>query len=202
LKLSLNAADTVTDTQKRYALLLAPIAGVILLDQGSKYWIRHAFEWHRRSIIDGVFDFTYIRNSGMALGIDWFDTWIVGVISILATVLITAVTIRSLREATSGYLFLMGCILGGAMGNIIDRIFLARIEGTGGWLEGHVVDFLHFSLEINGWAVFPYIFNVADAFISVSVVVLLVFHKKLMPHPVETAEAAPVSGENQSEAAS
>jgi signal peptidase II len=181
----------VTDFQKRLLMLTAPLGGAVVLDQISKYWIRFSPEWQRRPLIDGVFEFTYIRNSGMALGIDVFDTWIVGLISIVATALIAVVTIRSIREATMGYLFFMGCILGGAAGNIIDRIFLARTEGTGTWLEGHVVDFLHFSLEIDGWPVFPYIFNVADAFITVSVAVLLIFHKRLMP----VAEAAPQPAE-------
>lgn len=187
----------MTVSQKRWLLLGLPFVAVVVLDQLTKYWIRFAPEWQRATLIDGVFNFTYIRNAGMALGIDWFDTWIVGLISILATIFITVVTIRSMKQATGGYLFFMGCILGGAVGNIIDRIFLARTEGYGTWLEGHVVDFLHFSLEVTlpfeiySGPVFPYIFNVADAFISVSVVCLLVFHKKLMPEP--PAAEAPVA---------
>src|SRR5690625_5987107 len=75
----------------------------------------------------------------------------------------------------------MGLIVGGAIGNITDRLFMASVGGYGGILDGHVVDFIHFNLHINDWPVFPYIFNVADIAISTSIILLLLFHKKLMP---------------------
>ena len=75
----------------------------------------------------------------------------------------------------------MGLVLGGALGNITDRLIMGYIEGYGGLLDGHVVDFIYFSLRINDWTVFPYIFNVADIAISVSIITLLIFGKYLLP---------------------
>jgi signal peptidase II len=77
----------------------------------------------------------------------------------------------------------MGLILGGAVGNIIDRLSMGYVESYGGLLEGHVVDFIHFNLTISGYPVFPYIFNVADMAISTAIIAMLVFHQKIMPQP-------------------
>ena len=51
------------------------------------------------------------------------------------------------------------------------------------------MDFIHFNLTINDFAVFPYIFNVADIAISVAIISLLVFYKKLMPDQQVSASA-------------
>ncbi|MDZ7683437.1 MAG: signal peptidase II [Fodinibius sp.] len=75
----------------------------------------------------------------------------------------------------------MGLVLGGAVGNIIDRLFMGYIGSYGGVLEGHVVDFIHFNLTINGYPVFPYIFNVADMAISTAIIAMLLFHKRILP---------------------
>ena len=75
----------------------------------------------------------------------------------------------------------MGLVLGGAIGNIIDRLTMGYIEGYGGLLEGHVVDFIFFYLEIFDKTIFPYIFNVADMAISVSVITLLIFNRTFFP---------------------
>src|SRR5699024_10409598 len=99
-------------------------------------------------------------------------------------------------EATTGYLICMGLVLGGAIGNIIDRLLMGYIGGYGDILEGHVIDFIHFTLDINGWAVFPYIFNVADVAISVAIISMLLFHKKIMPFEKEAEEIPQVESSN------
>lgn len=157
--------------------------GVVVADQLTKAWIRGSEAWQYRELVDGWLAFHFIKNPGMALGIDIFDTRVVGVLSIIATLVIGWYVIRHLGSSKTAYVLLMGFILGGAVGNLIDRIFLGRLHGYGGWLEGHVTDFIHFTLTIGDFPVFPYIFNVADMFISVSVVILLVFSKRLMPVP-------------------
>ena len=73
------------------------------------------------------------------------------------------------------------------------------MEGNGGILEGHVVDFIYFSLKIKDWTVFPYIFNVADIGISVSIVSLLIFSKKLLPDPKNEEVNESTEDEIQSE---
>jgi signal peptidase II len=84
----------------------------------------------------------------------------------------------------------MGLILGGAIGNIIDRIFMGIVYGYGGVLDGHVVDFIHFNLEIWDTPVFPYIFNFADVAISTSIIILILFHKRIMPTEGDEKERA------------
>lgn len=163
--------------------LLAPAGIVLVLDQITKYIIRTSPELQNKVLIEGWLRLYYTQNPGMAMGIDWLPTIVVSCVAILAVTGILIYLLRSMKEATRGYLILMGMILGGAFGNITDRIFMGYVEGNGGILEGHVVDFIYFSLQINDWTVFPYIFNVADIGISVSIISLFVFSKKLMPHP-------------------
>ena len=75
----------------------------------------------------------------------------------------------------------MGLVIGGALGNIIDRLTMAYVGGYGGLLDGHVVDFIFFYLKIGDRTLFPYIFNVADIAISVSIITLLIFNKRFFP---------------------
>jgi len=114
----------------------------------------------------------------MALGIDFLSTPVISTIAILAVIGILIYTFLHIGAATQGYLICMGLIVGGAFGNIADRIFMGIIMDYGGMLEGHVVDFIYFSLQIGDWTVFPYIFNVADIAISCSIIFLLIFNKR------------------------
>lgn len=170
--------------------LLAPAGIVLILDQITKYIIRTSPELQNKVLIEGWLRLYYTQNPGMAMGIDWLPTIVVSSVAILAVTGILIYLLRSIETAKRGYLILMGMILGGAFGNITDRIFMGYVEGNGGILEGHVVDFIYFSLQINDWTVFPYIFNVADIGISVSIISLFVFSKKLMPETAkeETSE--------------
>lgn len=169
-------------TKQKLLALFVPAALVVVIDQLTKWIIRTSPELHRLDIIDGWLSFYYTQNSGMAMGIDLLSTPVISSISILATIGILIYLLYSMEKAGIGYLIFMGLIIGGALGNISDRIFMGIIEGYGGVLHGHVVDFIHFNLEIKGTPVFPYIFNVADIAISVSIVTLLIFSKKLFPH--------------------
>lgn len=165
-----------------------PVFVVILLDQLTKHWIRLSPEWHNSEIIPGWLAFHYTQNPGMALGMRWASTEVISGIAILATVAILGYVLYNRKDATTPYLFCMGLVLGGAIGNIIDRLTMGYIESYGGLLEGHVVDFIHFNLTINGYPVFPYIFNVADIAISTAIIAMLVFHKKVMPQPDPSEE--------------
>ena len=171
--------------------LLAPAGVVLALDQITKYIIRTSPELHNKVLIEGWLRLYYTQNPGMALGIDWLPTIVVSSVAILAVTGIVIYLLRSMETASVGYLTFMGMILGGAFGNITDRIFMGYVEGNGGILEGHVVDFIYFSLQIKDWTVFPYIFNVADIGISVSIISLLVFGKKLLPNPKKEEKTTP-----------
>lgn len=167
--------------RNKLVALLTPAVIVLALDQITKYIIRTSPELHNKIIIEGWLRLYYTQNPGMAMGIDWLPTIVVSSVAILAVTGILIYLLRSIETASIGYLIFMGLILGGAFGNIADRIFMGYVEGNGGILEGHVVDFIYFSLQINDWTVFPYIFNVADIGISVSIISLLIFSKKLLP---------------------
>jgi signal peptidase II len=172
-------------------LILSSTALILfIVDQWSKYVIRTTPDLHRLTLIDGWLSFNFTKNPGMALGITWADTWIISLVAIVATFAIIYYISRTLKEANTGYLLCMGLIIGGALGNITDRIFMARIMGYGSWLDGHVVDFIHFTLEIGSYRVFPYIFNVADMGISIAIISLLIFGKWILPHdkPKEKSE--------------
>ncbi len=168
------------NTQK-LAALFVPALLVIILDQLTKHWVRLTPELQNWEIIPGWLAFHYTQNPGMALGMSWFTTPVISVIAILATIGILIYILRTMDRANRIYLGCMGLVLGGALGNIIDRLFMARIESYGGLLDGHVVDFIHFTLTVNGYAVFPYIFNVADVAISTAIISLLVFNKRILP---------------------
>jgi signal peptidase II len=164
-------------------LILSSTALILyVLDQWSKYVIRTTPDLQRLTLIDGWLSFNFTKNPGMALGITWAETWIISLVAIAATFAIIYYISRTLKEANTGYLICMGLIIGGALGNITDRIFMARIMGYGSWLDGHVVDFIHFTLEIGSYRVFPYIFNVADMGISIAIISLLIFGKWILPH--------------------
>lgn len=177
--------------QKKILVLSVPAIIVLGIDQLTKWIIRTTPELQSKTLIDGWLEFYYTQNPGMAMGIDWLPTPVISGVAILATMGILIYLIRSLDKASIGYLAFMGLIIGGALGNISDRIFMGYVYGNGGVLEGHVIDFIYFSLRINDWTVFPYIFNVADIAISVSIISLLVFNKRLLQHDgvVESEEA-------------
>ena len=146
-------------TSKKLAALFAPAAIVVAIDQYTKWLVRTTPELHRLDIIDGWLQFYYTQNSGMAMGIDLLSTPVISTISIVATIGILAYLLFTLKKANSGYLIFMGLVLGGAIGNIIDRLIMGYIEGYGGLLDGHVVDFIHFNLVLWDKPVFPYILS-------------------------------------------
>lgn len=167
--------------KKKLFILFLPALIVWIADQITKHWVRYSLELHRYEIIEGWLAFNYTQNPGMALGMDWLSTPVISSVAILATIGILTYILKTLHVANLAYLFCMGLIIGGALGNITDRLVMGLIEGYGGVLHGHVIDFVHFTLTINDTPVFPYIFNVADIAISTSIIVMLLFHKRIMP---------------------
>lgn len=164
--------------QKKLTAIFVPAIFVLVIDQITKWLIRTSPELQNKILIDGWLQFYYTKNPGMALGIDVLSTPVVSSIAIIAVSGILIYILKNIEEATVGYLMCMGLIVGGAFGNIADRIFMGIVGNYGGVLEGHVVDFIYFSLQIGDWTVFPYIFNVADIAISVSIILLLIFNRR------------------------
>lgn len=173
---------------KKLLALFSPALIVLVADQITKHMVRTNPGLQRVEVIEGWLAFNFTKNPGMALGMDWLSTPVISVVAILATIGIVGYILYTLDRANYGYLICMGLIVGGALGNIYDRIFMGIVGGYGGVLHGHVVDFIHFTLTIGDTPVFPYIFNVADVSISTSIIILLLFHKSIMPIDEEPEE--------------
>ena len=129
--------------------LLAAIWLVVYgLDQLSKFLVTENLPYNRSvPVLGEVLQFHYIRNPGAAFSIATGYTWVLSAIAVAVIVVIIffAPRIRSAAWAT-----MFGLVLGGAFGNVTDRLF--RPPGFG---VGHVIDFIQVIY-------FPAIFNVAD----------------------------------------
>ena len=134
---------------------------IVMLDQFTKQWIRSTFVYaESRPVIDGFFNLTYVRNDGAA----WNILSGHGVILILISIIILALLIiyrQSFLEDRLSHRILMGLMVGGIVGNLIDRIRF-------GW----VTDFLDFEF---GTYHYPS-FNVADAAICIAVVAYILMN--------------------------
>lgn len=167
--------------RKKLLTLFVPVLLVLVLDQITKQLVRTNPGLHRVDLIDGWLAINFTKNPGMAMGMDFLSTPAISIVAIVATIAIFVYILYTMKDANFAYLLCMGLILGGALGNITDRIFMATVGGYGGVLDGHVVDFIHFNLTIGETPVFPYIFNVADIAITTSIITMLLFHKRIMP---------------------
>ena len=135
---------------------------VFLLDQLSKYWIVNIVRLPERGFIDILpfFRLTFVGNIGVSMGLLQADSDVArwGLVGITAVIAAT-VAVWIARETQRPDVLALGLVLGGALGNIVDRVRF-----------GYVVDFLHFFWrDHNFW-----VFNVADAAISVGVLLLLI----------------------------
>ena len=164
---------------RAYAFLVATLTFVT--DQLSKYWVTGPLgltvEGDQRYVVP-IFNFTRTHNLGISLGLFRADSegarWVL--VAVTAAIAL-AMLVWIVREPRHGDRLALGLVLGGAVGNILDRIRL-----------GYVLDFadLHFG------AYRPFlVFNIADAAISIGVVILLVraFLTRDEPDPKENINA-------------
>ena len=164
------------------------IAGaVVLLDQATKATVLQ-FMYREQSIplLGDWLRLTFTENPGMAFGITIGPPGTVTVLSLLATMLVGAY-IYQVRNDYAPYRWSLAFILGGALGNIIDRVFYGVLLDYGPYFTGRVVDFIHVSLwqgfipravpMVGGsyLELFP-IWNVADMSIVLGVVGVMFFH--------------------------
>jgi len=127
---------------------------------------------------------TYIENSGMAFGIDpGGGKFFFSIFSIIASIAILIYLYKARNESLTLRLPL-AMILGGAVGNLIDRMFYGLFFEGGSLFTGRVVDFIDvdffninfLGIHISRWPVF----NIADASVTVGVILLLLFSHKVM----------------------
>lgn len=187
--------------------LLWIAAGVVGVDQATKIVVHQKMSMPPYRSIDLIGDWlklTFTENPGMAFGISFGPAGMVTAFSIVATILIIIYLYR-VRKGYALYRASLALILGGAIGNIIDRMFYGMLFGYGNFFQGRVVDFIHVNLWsgyvsdavplIGGtyMALFP-IWNVADMTIVAGVVGILVFQKKFHKILAEAAEAKAAEG--------
>ena len=147
----------------RLPLTLGVAAGVILLDQVTKALAVARLEGQPPiQLVGEWFQLTFVRNPGAAFSLAGNYTIVISVIAIIVAVAI----VRTARTLTNPWwAVVLGGILGGALGNLIDRI--AREPGA---FRGHVVDFL----ALPSWPVF----NVADMALVGSAVLAVILSVK------------------------
>jgi signal peptidase II len=151
-------SDVGARKRSKLGVSLAIAALVVVLDQWSKRWALHALsDGHVQHVI-WTLQFNLTFNSGMAFSRGQGIGPYIGAVALVVVV----VLLLSLRRS-GGWLsaIAVGLVIGGAVGNLIDRLF--REDG---WLRGRVVDFIDLQ-----W--FP-IFNIADMAVTVGGFMLLV----------------------------
>lgn len=136
------------------------IISVIALDQLTKFLtVKFLKPIGTKPLIDGIFHFTYVENRGAAFGILQNQRWVFLFITTLAMVLLGyyLYTLKS-EEGTFLLRLSIAFIIGGGIGNLIDRTFL-----------GYVIDTFHFKLID-----FP-VFNVADSFVVIGTGLFIIY---------------------------
>lgn len=155
---------------KKTNKLLLPLFAiiVIILDRFSKFLaVEHLKEVKSIPVIENVLNFTYVENRGMAFGALQNARW---VFMIATSLIIVAIVVIFIKYGGKSKLFdiSLGLILGGGIGNMIDRIFL-----------GYVIDFIDFC-AFDFWT---WVFNVADSAVTVGSIMFalyIIFYDKML----------------------
>lgn len=148
----------------RYGFVGAVAAFVLVFDQLTKWVIRSELAVYESvPVVDGLFSITHVRNTGGAFSLfaGAHDAWRVPFFLLVAAVAVVALLhfVRRVAPHQRLLLFALGAVLGGAVGNMIDRAVF-----------GEVTDFFDVYWRGYHWPTF----NVADSFITVGMLILIV----------------------------
>ncbi|HXP47291.1 MAG TPA: signal peptidase II [Terriglobales bacterium] len=170
-------STTEPHAMRKFHFLIAGL--VVVVDLASKWLVAQHITLHDSlTVIPGFFRLTHVENRGAAFGLfsDSPSEWKVAALilfSLIALVVVSALLWKNSHALTvTG--FGLALILGGALGNLWDRV-----------LDGHVVDFLDFSVAGYHWPAF----NVADSAIVMGA--LLLVTEILFSKPAEEKKPAP-----------
>ena len=192
-------------TKGRLAALI--IVAILLVDQAIKIWVKTSMTLHESIHVTDWFYITFIENMGMAFGMQLGSKIILSLFRVAAICFLGYYIWKQVKQnARTGYIVCLSMVLAGAAGNLIDCMFYGLIFnesspnyvsyfvpfGTGyaPFLMGKVVDMFYFPLIETEWPTwvpmvggdhfvfFSPVFNFADASISVSVVLLLLFYRE------------------------
>ncbi|MCG7907112.1 MAG: signal peptidase II, partial [Candidatus Thiodiazotropha taylori] len=134
---------------------------VILLDQLTKQMADRMLTLYEPVYVLPIFDLTLLYNKGAAFSFlsdqGGWQRWFFTVLAIVVTTVLT-VWLWRLKQQEKWVAVSLSLIIGGAIGNVIDRI-----------LFGHVIDFLHFHYQQHYWPAF----NIADSAITLGVGIML-----------------------------
>jgi len=156
---------------RNYHLIVWPALAIVCLDQISKLIVANSLRLHESlTVIPGFFNLVHTRNRGMAFGLmnkPGFDlAFYFLVFASCAAVIIITIWLFKLGRNERFLTLGLSLVLGGALGNLIDRLRL-----------GEVIDFLDFYVGTYHW----HTFNIADSAITVGtfvVAVMLFFRSK------------------------
>ena len=143
----------------KWRIVVGWLAAIIVVDQLTKIVVDRSMPlYHSIPIVNGFFSLTYVRNTGAAFGIfagsaEIFRRPFLIVVSLVAIGFIFTM-LRRLPDKETGLITALALIVGGAIGNLIDRV-----------IYGEVIDFLDCFLGSYHWPAF----NIADSFITIGV---------------------------------
>ncbi|MEU0489683.1 signal peptidase II [Nocardiopsis sp. NPDC006139] len=158
----MTTARTPGGRRRRYLLLVLVALAAIGVDLLTKEWVLAAFqEGERLDVIGEIVQFTLVYNTGAAFSMGTDHTW---VFTTIASVVVLVIAYIGLRVRSVWWAVTLGLMMGGAAGNLVDRIFREPEP-----FHGAVVDFIKVMD-------FP-VFNIADSCVVVGacLVVLLTF---------------------------
>ncbi len=148
----------------RIGLLVAVV--ILVADQASKWWILEVLNlpFLRQVVLLPVLSLTMVWNTGVTFGLlSGFGDWGYLVLTGISLVVVAALGVWLRRAESRMAAIAIGAIVGGAIGNVIDRLRF-----------GAVVDFIHAHVD-TPWGEYSwYVFNVADAAIVCGVVALII----------------------------
>src|SRR5687768_3190265 len=148
-----------TDEPRRSAVApLAVAAVIVLVDQLTKIWAVSALSDGPVEVIGTLLQFRLTRNPGGAFSL---LTGLTPVLAVLAAVMVVYIVRTTRRTADVVMAYSLALVLGGAVGNLVDRLLRSP-----GFLRGEVVDFI----KVPNWPTF----NIADSAITIGVILIAV----------------------------
>lgn len=168
---------------------------LVFIDQLSKTLVKANLDIGQEFAVTDWFFIYFVENNGFAFGYEFFGHWGKLFLTIIRVVFVFFIfrwiVVLLNNNADRVVVVALLLIFSGAIGNIIDSVFYGPIYGYGPLFFGKVVDMFYFPLfsgTYPAWVpflggepflFFRFIFNLADSFISVGGVILLVFHKRI-----------------------
>ena len=145
-----------------------PSLVIVVIDQLSKLWIKNNFTlFESRNIIGEFLRFSYVENPGIAFGIRLGNLREVVTIISIVIVLYLIFLLYSSKQFVYVERLSLSFILGGAIGNLIDRILIYVPNST----YTGVIDFIDIGINTHRW----YIFNIADSAVTVGITLYLIY---------------------------